>query len=107
MGHWLLSGDSWTLMLFTTFSTREQAWQMPFASICEAIVIEMKSVYLQAADTSFLYFQRDFLQSALNSLYHSPGEAHKLPHLIAAFLDSGRILRHAGASTEDLWQASL
>lgn len=82
---------------------------MPILSIHKAAhaPFEAKTVNLQAADTSFLYFQRDLLQSALNSLYHSPGEAHKLPHLIAAFLDSGRILRHAGASIEDLWQASL
>lgn len=71
------------------------------------MILQMKTVHLQAADTSFLYFQRDLLQSALSSLYQSPGEAHKLPHLIAAFLDSGRILRHAGSSTEGLWQASL
>ncbi|KAK9849134.1 hypothetical protein WJX84_004479 [Apatococcus fuscideae] len=58
----------------------------------------------QAADASFLYFQRDLLQPAFASLYKSPAEAHKLPNLIAAFLDSGRILRHAGCSTNSLWQ---
>ncbi len=61
---------------------------------------------MQAADTSFLYFKRDLLQPALASLYHSPGEAHKLPHLLAAFLDSRSILHHAGPHADALYQVS-
>ena len=61
---------------------------------------------MQAADTSFLYFKRDLLQPALACLYQSPGEAHKLPYLISAFLASAQILQHAGPHADRLCRVS-
>ena len=47
---------------------------------------------VQATDCSFLYFNLEILSAALHEACARPEEAHKLPYLLAAFLDAHRLL---------------
>ena len=61
----------------------------------------------QECDCCWLLFFRELLPAMLRQLLAAPREARRLPHLLAAFVDGGRLLAHAASPTESQLEVHL
>lgn len=58
----------------------------------------------QVTDSSFLYFNKELLAPLLAEIWAHGEEGHKLPYVLAGFLDGHRLLKDATADAPALRQ---